>query len=337
LLRALPAVISSFLVHGAVIAAAYRLPQPSRTSRNVVEFELRKKEVPAVAPITPPIEPVEPQKVASAATRRPKVETAPTVKAVPLQPMETAPKSSTPEAQSPQATVPQRKGPIDLNLHALPSTGEWATAPTTVPRASGPPPDKAYKPRGDAGDPILGKVPDKKENDYPLEYLGRDGYVYKGPQFSAHILMDGTVSFDDKIVRDFKGLSGGFDVTDWIMKGKKNDPYRYEKEKFLKHTQKKRDELAKKAREADIENSLAQLPWTCDEIWRERGQPAVQRRKRLYELWRDVEDSDAGARARDVIMAYVRKKIPATSSDAYTDEELALWNEGTARKFEPYR
>jgi hypothetical protein len=93
---------------------------------------------------------------------------------------------------------------VDLTLHGLPSTGEWATGPTVAtPRPTGPPPDRAYKPRGDAGDPILGKMVEKKD-DYPLEYLGRDGYLYKGPQFSAHVSMDGSVSFDDKIIRDFK-------------------------------------------------------------------------------------------------------------------------------------
>jgi hypothetical protein len=329
--------MGSVLVHGAVIAAAYRLPVPRRSLQNAVEFEIHRKEAPPVAPITPPI--VEEPKVEAPAPGRRRAEpAAAAVKAVPLQPMETVPRSSTPDELSPQATVPQRKGPVDLTLHGLPSTGEWATGPTTPPppRPTGPPADKAWKPRGDAGDPILGKLKENKD-DYPLEYLGRDGYVYRGPQFSAHILMDGSVSFDDKLIRDFKGLSGGFDITDWAMKGKKQDPYRYEKEKFLKYTQKKRDELARKAREADMENSLAELPNTCDEIWRQRSRPAPQRRKALYELWRDVEDTDAGGRARDVIVEYVRRHLPAGSADAFTDEELALYNANSKHKFEPYR
>jgi hypothetical protein len=335
-LRARLAVIGSVLVHGAFIAAAYQIPVRHQNLNREVEFEIHKREAPVVEPITPPIAPQEMPKTASLAPRK-RGEVAPTVKAVPLQPMETVPKSSTPEEISPQATVPQRKGPVDLTLHGLPSTGEWATGPTTAtpPRPAGPPPDKAYKLRGDVGDPILGKLKEKTD-DYPLESLGRDGFLYKGPQFSAHISMDGSVSFDDKIIRDFKGLSGGFDMTDWIMKGKKQDPYRYEKEKFLKYTQKKRDEMAKKAREADIENSLAQLPFTCDDIWRQRSKPAAQRRKALYELWRDVEDTDAGSRAREIIVEYVRRHLPAGSPDAFTDEELAMYNTG-GRKFDPYR
>jgi hypothetical protein len=337
-LRVRLAVVGSIVVHGAVIAAAYRLPKPQHSQHAVVEFEIRKREVPVLAPLTPPMPAPEQPKVASVEPRRRSEASAPQVRAVPLQPMETAPKSSTPEELSPQATVPERKGPVDLTLHGLPSTGEWAKGPTAPPppRPTGPPPDKAYKLRGDVGDPILGKMVEKKD-DYPLEYLGRDGYLYKGPQFSAHIAMDGSVSFDDKIVRDFKGLSGGFDVTDWVMKGKKQDPYRYEKEKFMKYTQKKRDELAKKAREADIENSIAQLPATCDDIWHEPYKKASQKRRALYELWRDVEDTDAGARAREIIEAYVRRHLPQGTPDAFTEEELALYNSKGGRKFEPYR
>jgi hypothetical protein len=332
------AVVSSILVHGAVIAAAYRLPEPQAAHRSIVEFEIRRTEPPKAAPITPPVPPVvQPRKLAMAEKHSSHEASVPQLRAVPLQPMETAPPSKEPAETSPQATVPERKGPVDLTLHGLPSTGEWATGPTPpAPRPTGPPPDKPYKLRGDAGDPILGKLKEKKD-DYPLEYLGAaDGYVYKGPQFSAHIRMDGSVSFDDKIIRDFKGLSGGFDITDWAMKGKKQDPYRYEKEKFLKATQAKRDELAKKARAAEVENSIEQLPWTCDEIWHQRYKTAAQRRKQLFELWRDVEDDDAGARAREIIIVYIKRHLPEDGPDAYTDDELAAFNGGKGRKFDPY-
>ncbi len=330
------AIVSSILVHGAVITVAARLPKPERPDSAVVEFELRHKEVPVVAPLTPPVTPELP-KLATAPGRARPESTAPLVKAVPLQPMETAPASTTP-SYSTQATVPERKGPVDLTFHGLPSTGQWATgAPVPGPRPTGPPPDKVYKLHGDVGDPILGKLKEHKE-DYPLDYLGaRDGYVYNGPQFSAHIAMDGSVSFDDKIVRDFKGLSGGFDITDWMMKGKKQDPYRYEKEKFLKATGKKRDELAKKQHEIDLESSLGQLPWTCNDIWHQRYKTAAARRKLLFELWRDVEENDAGARARDIIVEYIKRHLPSDGPDAYTEEELAIYNGRGGHKFEPYR
>jgi hypothetical protein len=47
-------------------------------------------------------------------------------------------------------------------------------------------------------------------------------------------------------------------VTDWIAKGKSRTIAT--KREFLGHTQKKRDELAKKAREADMESLVAQPP-----------------------------------------------------------------------------
>src|SRR5262252_6563374 len=100
--------MGSIVVHGAVIAAAYRIPMPRQYMRGTVEFEIHRREAPVVAPITPPM--AEEPKLASMGKRRGE-SAGPSVKAVPLQPMETVPKSSTPEEISPQATVPQRKGP----------------------------------------------------------------------------------------------------------------------------------------------------------------------------------------------------------------------------------
>jgi len=97
------AVVGSIIVHGAVIAAAYRLPKPEHSQHAVVEFEIRKREVPVVAPITPPVPPAPQQpKVASAEPRKRSEAVEPQIRAVPLQPMETAPKSTTPDALSPQ-------------------------------------------------------------------------------------------------------------------------------------------------------------------------------------------------------------------------------------------
>jgi hypothetical protein len=331
------AVVGSILVHFAVIAAAYRLPVRRATSRTPVEVEIhqRKIEVPVVAPLTPPIAPA--QKLAMTTTpRERRATTSEPVRAVPLQPMETQPPStSPPDPNSPAATVPERKGPVDLTLHGLPSTGEWATpgAPAVAPPSA--PARKAWKPRGDAGDPILGKLADKKE-EYVLEPIGRDGFMYNGPQFSAHISLDGSVSFDDKLIRDFKGLSGGFDLTDMVMKGKKEDPYRHEKKKFLEATAGKRAELAKKARDAEIERSLAELPWHCDEIWRDRYRTPTQRRKTLYALWREADAEQAGQKAREIIEGYVRRYLPQGTADAFTDEELAKLNAAGGPEFNPY-
>jgi len=70
----------------------------------------------------------------------------------------------------------------------------------------------------------------EKKDDYPLELPGAGRLSVQRTAVSrAHISMGRPRSASTtKLIRDFKGLSGGFDVTDWIMKGKKQDPYRYE-------------------------------------------------------------------------------------------------------------
>jgi hypothetical protein len=254
--------------------------------------------------------------------------------------METQPRSATEEPGSSAATVPQRTGPVDLTLHGLPSSGEWATPGAAMPAPAGPAKKGPWKPRGDAGDPILGKLSDKKE-DYPLESLGRDGYLYNGPSFSAHISLDGTVSFDDKYIRDFKGLSGGFDLTDAIMKGKKEDPYRHEKKKFLEATAAKRAEMARKVRDEQVRASLAELPWHCDEIWRDHNRSPSERRRMLFALWRETGEAEdglgeAGDQARTTIEKFIRHYLPEGSVDGFTEEELASLNRGGRRRFDPY-
>lgn len=333
-------VVCSIVVHFAVIAAAYRLPVAPVRSRSAIEFDIREHKVaaPAVASLTPPLPAAEQKKLAMASAPRPH-RAVETVVAPPLQPMETAPPTATVDPNSSAATVPKRVGPVDLTLHGLPSSGEWATgAPVAVAATAKKGP---WKMRGDAGDPILGKLAGEKKDDYPLESLGKNGYVYNGPSFSARIMPDGQVNFDDKSIRDFKGLSGGFDLTDLIMKGKKEDPYRHEKKKFLEATSAKRAEMARQVRDEQIRSSLEELPWRCDEIWRDHRRGPGERRNLLFALWKETADNDdglgdAGEKARGVIEKFIQHYLPAGSVDQFSDEELARLNRRGGRKFDPY-
>jgi hypothetical protein len=208
--------------------------------------------------------------------------------------------------------------------------------------AAAPPARKPWKPRGDAGDPLLGKLPDEKEERFPLTLEG-DGYHYNGPSFSARIDMEGRVNFDDHSIRDFKGLSGGFDLTDIAMKAKKQDPYRYEKEKFMESTAKLRTELTTRARRDRLEASLAALPQHLEDVWGDLSRPARERRRTLYTMWREAAGSDdevgaAGRKARNTIESFIRDRLPAGSTDGYGDDELRRLNaRAGAMKFDPYK
>jgi hypothetical protein len=238
--------------------------------------------------------------------------------------------------------------PVDLTLHNLP--GGIAVQPGAVSGGEGGPsgtfaaaPRKPWRPRGSAGDPLLGMLDEEKEERFPLKSLGADGYAYDGPSFSAHIALDGSVDFDDKFLRDFKGLSGGFDVTDMIMKSKKQDPYRYEKEKFMEETASLRNKLRASMRRAQLERSLASLPIRLQATWDDTTRTARERRNAIYTTWREAAGSDeelgpAGAQARAIIERFVREHLPDGSPDAFTPDELKRYaNRPGALKFDPYR
>lgn len=352
-------VVVSIVVHGAIVAVASTLPNPpSRRERPPIEIEVRapitKPEPPPVPKEEPkPVTPPPPQKVA---IRTPERTTQPRPDRAPVEPPVTPPTSQTPPPQPPKEEPkppekPRTMASVDLRLHTLPPGassngvilppsndsqfglgGTINSAPTAKP---------GWKPRGDAGDPITGKVAEKKEERFPLARVGRDEYLYKGPQFSARILPDGTVNFDDKTFRDFNGTSGSFDITDMIMRGKKEDPYRHEKQAFLASTEALRTQLQKKARAERLRGSLAMLPQHLEGIWFDRRIPAKRRRQLLFELWRDVaggddEEGKAGGEARRIVESFVRKNLPEGSEEAYTEDELATLNRGHKERFQPY-
>jgi hypothetical protein len=341
------AVAGSLVVHAAVIFAAYRLrtssvPHPPRTITFEIEHRSRSAEQKA-GPVAPALR--------NSKDRLPSKQRSKLVVQHPEPSGETTPHlpdtaNPAPSNPAPPADEVRPRGPIDLKIHTLPTGPESATASTETHTAGslrsgtsggrGP-----WRPRGDAGDPILGKLADTKDEEFPLRRVGSNEYEYSGKAFSAHIAPDGRVSFNNKSIRDFKGLSGGFDVTDLMMRGRHEDPYRFQKEKFMQATEALRTKLAQAALRDRQRASLAALPSHLERIWR-APRPARERRSLLFALWKetltsDTEMADAAKEARDVIEEFVRERLPARSSDGFTDEELERLNRGSSIKFAPYR
>ncbi len=344
-------VVCSIFAHGVLLLVAMKLPAAglSRGARTIqVEINEPKQAVLPAEPTPPkpvaqPREAPKPPPLKNAQRKHEETQPPPT-QPPPTQP---PPQQAQPQQPPPSSLSMRPSAPVDLNLHGLGgivvnngpvSGGEGGPAGGVIGSA----PKKPWKPRGDAGDPILGKLADEKEERFPLKLEG-DGYHYEGPSFSAKIAMDGHVTFDDHIVRDFKGLSGGFDITDWAMKGHKQDPYRYEKEKFMENTSKLRAELLAKARKAQLESSLAALPSHLEAVWSDLARSARERRSTLYAMWREAAGTDdevgaAGRKARATIEAFIRERLPEGSPDAFTDDELRRYNARTGSiKFEPYK
>jgi hypothetical protein len=339
-------VVCSIVAHVALLLIALRLPAAglSRAAKTIqIEINEPKPALPKVAqqqpppPVAKPIEP-KPQPLKNA-QRRERQEP---------EPPPTQPPPTTQQQPPPPSTLTMRpSAPVDLTLHGLGGIvvnngavhgGEGGPAGTLASSA----PRKPWKPRGDAGDPLLGKLADEKEERFPLK-LENDGYHYDGPSFSAKIAMDGRVTFDEHSIRDFKGLSGGFDLTDIAMRSKKQDPYRYEKERFMENTSKLRGELTTRARKDRLESALAALPDHLEQVWSDGSHSARERRGVLYAMWREAAGSDdevgaAGRKARATIEAFIRARLPEGSQEAYSDDELRRFNARSgAVKFEPYK
>ncbi len=338
------AVTGSLVLHLALIAAAYTLPA-SRTPRAQdpvsVDLFTRPKprpEEPRPRQLTPPLPP-EPPKPALR-DRRDLQEAHPQATPEPL-------KRETPEPPaSPNPADTRPPGKVDLTLHALPggpdSAVSIAPGTGTFGDTLGPGGKKPWKMRGDAGNPLTGKLTDEPEDRFPLKPIGGGEYEYKGKAFHARIARDGRVNFDDKSVRDFKGLSGGFDITDMLMRAKGNDPYRAEKQAFMLQTEGMRKKMAQAALKERVNASLANLPAHLDAIWRDPRRSPEQRRRTLYEMWKDGAESDleaidAASSACDIVETFVRRYLPQGSDDGYSEEELAMLNRGQKKKFQPYR
>jgi hypothetical protein len=106
------------------------------------------------------------------------------------------------------------------------------------------------------------------------------------------------------------------------------------------------------------ERGLAALDGELVELWVDTSKPASERRRLLFERWDECEEGEAttatlrttaeeapdairgqaGARARATIEAFVRRRLPAGSGDAFGEEELAALNERrkSTQRFEPY-
>lgn len=345
------AITVSIVLHSALIAAAFTLPAPpKRTTPVTVDVDLFQRKAPKVETPPEPQKP-EPQKVAEpekppAKPEKPEKKDPELAMREPEHP-QVAPQPLTPEPATPQPTEPnpdkKPPGKVDLTLHALPG-GDGVivhdgpgTFGTTYGGGTTPGGKKPWK--VDAGNPLIGKLDDVKEERFPLTPVADGGYQYKGKAFTARISRDGRVSFDNKSIRDFNGLSGGFDVTDMLMRAKHNDPYRVEKQAFMDHTETLRKKLMADAQKEHMAASLAQIPSHLDEIWRSPTRPPEARRKLIYDFWIDAAeaDSDAGREACGIIETYVRRYLPDGTPTAYSDDELAKLNQGKKYKFAPYR
>jgi hypothetical protein len=192
----------------------------------------------------------------------------------------------------------------------------------------------------------------------PMRPVGGGRYQKNHAAYKAHVARDGRVTFKDKPNLAFDGfhLAGGvlpvlrfrFDLTDWAIRMAGNDPYAYDKMKFLRETFDERMEMAAEARTELLQEAIRDLPDLLAAVWSQTKRTAAERRRLLFELWDacvepgakgvDEELGLAGAQARVMVIAFVRRELPAGSADAYTAEELETLNKDrdSREPFVPY-
>jgi hypothetical protein len=190
-----------------------------------------------------------------------------------------------------------------------------------------------------AGDPITGRVAPATVDDYHLRRDRKGGLVYSDIRFTARISRDGSVTFDDRGASyDGRRVALVFDVNDMIMRARGEDPYSYEKRKFLAATWDLRMRMRVVTDAERMRTALHQLPDYLEAVWRDQRRAASARRHVLYLLWEECDDrTPGGAQARATIEAFVRRRLPAGSASAFTVAELARLNGAGPRPFAPYR
>lgn len=174
--------------------------------------------------------------------------------------------------------------------------------------------------------------------------------------FVAKVDRDGSVKITDKANLDAelsynpaKLLSGRFDVTDYLMRKTKNDPYASRKLKFLDETRDERVEMGKQWRAQQLAQTTQIIRKNLAIAWASSADYAAKKQA-LFELWDEIVEPksrddladevlvEASRAARKAVVGYIRAHLPAGSEHAYTDSELVAFNakKQSSSKFAPY-
>ncbi|MEO7729769.1 MAG: hypothetical protein ABIY55_02270, partial [Kofleriaceae bacterium] len=126
-------------------------------------------------------------------------------------------------------------------------------------------------------------------------------------------------------------ISGGFDVTDALMRRHGQDPYASKKLKVLDATRDERAEIGDKYHREQLVRASQLIKAAADQLWRS-GLDVAAKKRQLFELWDDCAEAgapeliEAGQRARTFLVGYVNAKLPAGSASAFSAAELAELN-----------
>jgi hypothetical protein len=118
------------------------------------------------------------------------------------------------------------------------------------------------------------------------------------------------------------GVEGTFDLTEELMRTLGKDPHALEKAHFLSATFEFRIQMAIAVRKRQMKQALENFPRYLDELWADTRYSPRERRRILCELWYETDRTPDGARAAQMIDAFVTKHLPCGAADGYTAGEL---------------
>jgi hypothetical protein len=174
--------------------------------------------------------------------------------------------------------------------------------------------------------------------------------------FVAKVDRDGSVRMRDKANvsaelswNPAKLLSGRFDVTDYLMRKTKNDPYASRKLKFLDETRDERVEIGKAWRQQQLQQTAMIMRKNLERAWTASSDLAA-RKQALFELWDEIVEPlsrddladevlvEAARSARKAVIGFIRAHLPQGSELAYSESELVAFNakKQSSVKFSPY-
>jgi hypothetical protein len=130
-----------------------------------------------------------------------------------------------------------------------------------------------------------------------------------------------------------------FDLNEWLMRARREDPRAREKQQILEGTREERFERAQETRPARTADALVAMSARLRVIWRDDSISVAERRSRLFQLWDECDEgSRTGVAARHLIIRFIRELAPAGSAQAYDAAELERLNRGRSsqERFAPY-
>jgi hypothetical protein len=231
-------------------------------------------------------------------------------------------------------------------------------------RPEGPPPDDQPRAGLVAGDIVAPRLPgtlQRHGGPSPEERFGpkvvadgNGGYREDRETYDGRIDRDGSIHFNDKAnvkaddlgIDPLRGLvlSGHFDLTDALMRAHGEDPYRYEKQRFMERTRDERAQMAVADRSDRLRDAVARMPAYLAKVWGHTAWTAAERRAALFSLWEEVtEQGDdelvkTGVAVRAAIVGFIKRRLPRGGADAYPDAELERLNQVRKSRaaFRPY-